>query len=587
MSASRSATGLRVLAAPFVVAPPSGVATSTRLKVTPAEHEFVTMLGDYLGGLFRADLALLVREGGSSTTTWADRKSQVSAFTSSRWAGTVTKAANTQYRLGMRTLRAERDSLRARIEQIRKRAAVPIGWALVQGQPRPYRSEAERYAKLRRQAGLLDRLRKVEARIAAGRPRIVAGGGGLWRNRSNLTAAKLSETDWREQWALARRFLTANGETGRKHGNDTIKISPDGQVQIYIPAGLRGQLPAGLALTPDGTKVVLAAPVTFHHRSDVWADRVATNQAVSYTFTYDTTTRRWHVSAAWTYETPSVPLTYLQTRATLAVDFNADHFAAWIVDAAGNPVGPPVTFPCVLTGLPASVRDALLRHTITRILRYAKDHGCASLTVENLNFSSSSAGKDDPATSKRLRRTVAGMPTSQFRTRLVAMAATAAVALVAVDPAYTSKWGKEHWEQPLAARYTIPTAPAVRPAPAATTSSRTATPLSKSRGPQVSVTGHHAAAVVIGRRMFGHGARRQRMNGPSPAQRSRQGQPVPAETPAGTPISASPDRISSVPPVPASPSQPQAGQGSVTIGSPPPFTGQRAAPGSESQTLPK
>jgi len=78
------------------------------------------------------------------------------------------------------------------------------------------------------------------------------------------------------------------------------------------------------------------------------------------------------------------------------------------------------------------------------------------------------------------RRLVSGIPAGRFRDRLVQMAATAGLAVIAVDPAYTSRWGAEHWLGPLRAR--------VSPVPA---------------------SGHHAAAVVIGRRALGHRARRR------------------------------------------------------------------------------
>jgi hypothetical protein len=59
------------------------------------------------------------------------------------------------------------------------------------------------------------------------------------------------------------------------------------------------------------------------------------------------------------------------------------------------------------------------------------------------------------------------------------MATNAALWVVAVDPAYTSKWGRKHWFAPL-----HDSSPAT-------------------------ATVHHAAAVVIGRRGLGHGARRR------------------------------------------------------------------------------
>jgi hypothetical protein len=45
---------------------------------------------------------------------------------------------------------------------------------------------------------------------------------------------------------------------------------------------------------------------------------------------------------------------------------------------------------------------------------------------------------------ERLRRTIAGIPTRRFRTRLSGMAARRQIAIIGVDPAYTSRWGAQH-----------------------------------------------------------------------------------------------------------------------------------------------
>jgi hypothetical protein len=80
---------------------------------------------------------------------------------------------------------------------------------------------------------------------------------------------------------------------------------------------------------------------------------------------------------------------------------------------------------------------------------------------------------------KAFRRAATGIPTGKFRDRLTQMPANAglAVVAVAVDPAYTSRWGAEHWLVPL-------------------------------RQDHPEISGHHAAAVVIGRRALGHRGRR-------------------------------------------------------------------------------
>jgi hypothetical protein len=75
------------------------------------------------------------------------------------------------------------------------------------------------------------------------------------------------------------------------------------------------------------------------------------------------------------------------------------------------------------------------------------------VVVENLDFADARAnGRESlgaaPA-GKRLRRTVAGIPTRRFRDRLTAVAARRGVAVIGVDPAYTIMWGRQHWREPL------------------------------------------------------------------------------------------------------------------------------------------
>ncbi len=171
----------------------------------------------------------------------------------------------------------------------------------------------------------------------------------------------------------------------------------------------------------------------------------------------------------------------------LAVDLNHGHLAAWAVTPDGNPAGPPVTIPLTLAGLPASQRDGRLRAAISSLTRLARQHGCRAVVIEDLDFAEArEQGRERqgsrPAHGRRgrgFRRLVSGLPTGKFRDRLTQMAANAGLSVIAVDPAYTSRWGREHWLAPLR-QQASPTA-----------------------------TGHHAAAVVIGRRALGHRARRR------------------------------------------------------------------------------
>ena len=120
---------------------------------------------------------------------------------------------------------------------------------------------------------------------------------------------------------------------------------------------------------------------------------------------------------------------------------------------SGNPVGEPLTVPLVVAGLPGPTGDARVRDAITTLIHTAQARGCVALAIENLNFADARAtGRETMGRGRRgkkFRATVAGLPTAQFRDRLAAMAYQAGLWIIAVDPAYTSRWGAQHWLKPL------------------------------------------------------------------------------------------------------------------------------------------
>ncbi len=321
---------------------------------------------------------------------------------------------------------------------------------------------------------------------------MVRGGKKLLNTRHHLTEAGLDEAAWRERWRAERRFLQADGESGKRFGNETIRVSPDGEVSIRLPAPL-----AHLANAPHG-RYVLTARVAFAHRGEQWRDRVVAHRAVAYRIHEDTGRGRWYLTATWTSPAPVVlPLEAVRSRGLAGVDMNADlpqalrqapsrgdPIAAWRLDVHGNPVGAPRRFGYDLTGS-AAHRDAQVRHALIRLLHWAHDHGLA-IAVEDLDFTDSKS-REKHGRHKRFRQLISGMPTGRLRARLASMAATLGVPLVAVDPAYTSKWGAQHWQNPL------------------TTHKR-------------KTTRHEAAAVAIGRRALGHPIRRR--TAPPPAHQS-------------------------------------------------------------------
>ncbi|MCX4692665.1 hypothetical protein [Streptomyces sp. NBC_01408] len=477
----RRKQALRTLADPFVVSAPSGARIRDRLHLSTPDAEVLWIVGGHLGQHARADLAERVRIGvvPAKRNGRAERKRALTTVSSSRWAGAMTRASEDQYQLSARCLFDDRASLRRVIAKIGKRLAVPCGRRL--GGVLGYPDRAERAQKQRRLQVLTAPLAEVERRIEAGRPAIVVGGHRLAKNRHHLAAAGLTETEWRERWDAQRMFLTADGESGAPYGNYTISVDPaEGTVTFVLPEPLRH-----LANAPRG-RYRLACAVTFNHRREEWLDRATANRAVRYDIVCDPERGRWYLDASWSTPKTALP-TPVELVATgvrlLAVDLNADHLAACVVDAHGNPVGEPFTVPTDLSGS-ASRRDGRLRAAITELINLAETNGCAGLAIENLGFADARAtGRETMGRGKRgrtFRRTVAGLPTARFRERLRGMAHHAGLVVVAVDPAYTSRWGAQYWEQPL-----------------------------QQQAKTVDVTGHHAAAVAIGRRALGHGIRRR------------------------------------------------------------------------------
>jgi hypothetical protein len=105
-----------------------------------------------------------------------ERKRALTAASSSRWAGAITRTSEDALGLALRNLGAERRSLRARIATIERRLAIPVGQRL--GRLRGYATRALRH-----------RLAAVEARIASGRMSICRGGKALARATTSTMPA--------------------------------------------------------------------------------------------------------------------------------------------------------------------------------------------------------------------------------------------------------------------------------------------------------------------------------------------------------------------------------------------------------------
>jgi IS605 OrfB family transposase len=479
------------------VAAPTGTAITTRLRTTATEDLVLGQVAALLGMLRRADLATACHPKPGENRAEGDarqakrsrlnpRKALLTAQSSSRWASSIIRSNDAQVRLARRSQVRRIASLKAAITAIEERLAAPSAdrptvrerWERDRKLPRGYASQAERFQKQRRLQHLKAELARAEADHTAGIVHVTEGGKRLARNRHHLATAGQTGQQWREEWEAARWRVEANGSRDEPYGNLTITATPDGTVSLRLPRPLEH-----LANASRG-RYVLSGRAVFSYRGGEWHDRVTGGKSVSYAITCRPGRTGVYLTGSWGYDPEPAPGGDVTAAGpVIGVDLNDGHLAVRRLDSYGNPAGRPHRIDFSLSG-PAERRDAQVRHAVTRLLRYARLRGIATIAVEDLNFADArDTGRETMGRGrrgKRFRRTVAGLPTGTFRTRLAGMAARHGITLYAVNPAYTSVWGGQYWQAPY------------------------------------NVTRHEAAATVIGRRAQGHKARRRRGVTPAP-----------------------------------------------------------------------
>jgi hypothetical protein len=417
------------------------------------------------------------------------RKKALTAKSSARWANAIIAGNDDQYRLARDAQYRHIIGLQAAIATIENRLAAPTGNSLTAGErrarrkaklPKGYASQAERFQKQRRLQRLRAALGVVQADWDNHRVRVVEGGKRLANTRHNLDAANLNPSGWREEWDCARYRIEALGSGDESFGNLTITITPHGQVSLRLPKPLEH-----LANAKHG-RYVLSGTAVFSYRADEWRARITGGKPVSYTVVRKPGRAGRYLTAAWAC--PPMTSAVMSTESpsgdvradgpVVGVDLNDGHLAVRRLDAHGNPVGRPERIDFDLSGSSAR-RDAQVRHAITQLLHYSRRHGVGMIAVEDLDFADArTVGRETMgrgSRGKRFRKSVAGIPTAVFRSRLTAQAHRSGIGLYAVNPAYTSAWGDQHW-----------------------------------RTPYENVTRHEAAATVIGRRAQGFKARRRK-----------------------------------------------------------------------------
>ena len=203
-------------------------------------------------------------------------------------------------------------------------------------------------------------------------------------------------------------------------------------------------------------------PVRFGHLGDQWADRV--DGAVRGALRHQLRPRQraagiWTRLGKWRPQ-PAPELNELRAGRLLGVDLNDGHLGGCVLDSSGNPVGEPVSIAVVTAGLsrvaprwagarsdrrparsrpPRTTARRWWSRTSTSPTRGPPD-GKHSAAVNGANGCAAPSPASPPADSA---------------TGSQAWPLGRGIAVIGVDPAYTSRWGAQHWRIPCSSRLPI------------------------------------------------------------------------------------------------------------------------------------
>ena len=481
-----------------VVAPAVGVSVRTRLRLDADEQGLLAAIGAHLTRARNSDLAA-ARRGEQANDRYKVLAEQ--SGIQARYAGTICVDNDAATKAAREHLWRHRAGLRRAVATLERRVSAGTRSTCGCGERRGcsacrdgYATPQERFQKQRRLAARVAELARVEAQLEAKNFPVVYGGRRLAGTRHHLDKAGLTEDQWRTAWSVARSWFGCTGNAGGPGGNPCLTLTRGEGGHWYLTVSVPRPVAEQLHVA---SRVQLRAPVVLHHRSLELEERLDARSAVRVDVARDTDSKgrmRTYLRVSWVRPAaPTLTLPAARAGGVVGVDLNADHLAATRVDPAGNPVGRPVHVPLNLAGASTPTRDGRLRAAVTAVLEHAKATGATAIAVEDLDFTDSKT-RERFGRRKQFRHTIAGFPTTQFKDRVVAMAHTQGLAVIAVDPRYTSRYGGASWQRALS-------------------------------GPTVVATGHEGAAVAIGRRALGHGLKTKAGRPGSPRQR-----PVPHQS---------------------------------------------------------
>jgi len=294
------------------------------------------------------------------------------------------------------------------------------------------------HQKKRRHALLRDRKTAIRAERKRAAPSLCFGSAKLFNAQHHLEANGFADHEaWLEAWRADRasQFFCL-GSKDETSGNQTCtaSVDEDGTIAlrlrlpdvIWRELGTPKHLAIGLIRFGYGHEVIVAA---------IKAHADGRGEALSWRFVKDAKGWRVFVSTFQPLDDTAIDF----ANGCLAVDMNAGFLAVAFVDAAGNLKG-RLTVPMLIQHRRTDQVEATIGDAVARIVAVAKKHG-VPVAIEDLDFEAKKTRLREEC-SPGMARMLSAFVHKAFRAMLERRAARDGVAVVAVNPAYTSLQGR-------------------------------------------------------------------------------------------------------------------------------------------------
>ncbi|MCG7336491.1 transposase [Sporosarcina sp. ACRSM] len=295
------------------------------------------------------------------------------------------------------------------------------------------------HQKKRRLHRLQLKLERLESDEKRGIVRLCFGSKAFFHKQFHLIDNNLSFEQWKNNWQTARASqFTFIGSKDETYGNQSCTYDVDNQLRIRVNRKDEGKFGKHIVL-PNinftyGQENIDQAKIPTIGYTKGKRNKVRYYRALTCKFIFKN--KHWYLNISVDVDTPEIKT--LQNHGQIGVDFNANFLAVTEVDRFGNYVH---SFQVPFKAYHVSSEQA--KQSLSDALKIVVDYAVAKqkpIAYEKLDFKKKK--QQLKQRSKKQAKMLSGFAYSSYQSMLTSKCQKDGVALVAVNPAYTSQIGQ-------------------------------------------------------------------------------------------------------------------------------------------------